>query len=63
MIREHNNKPYTRFNKAHDINGNPVIKVFYPDGTTEIIRGSNAYTFPHGCDKYYKSLSGLYKSR
>ena len=63
MIREHNNKPYTRFNKAHDINGNPVIKVFYTDGTTEIIRGTETYTFPHGCDKYYKSLSGLYKSR
>ena len=62
-MKEYNGKQYTKFYKTHDINGNPIIKVFYTNGKTEIIRGADAYTFPHSCDKYYKSLSGLYQSK
>ena len=36
-MKEYNGKQYTKFYKTHDINGNPIIKVFYTNGTTEII--------------------------
>lgn len=49
--------------KSHDVNGNPVMKVFYEDGTHEYVRGSKAYEISHKWDKYYKSLSGLYSSK
>lgn len=52
-------KEYYKKYKAHDINGNPVYKIFYCDGTTEIVR---TYELS-GYDKYYRSLSGLYKSK
>ena len=54
---------YFKFYSAVDINGNRVLKVFYTDGTTEIIKGSRAYEFPMVADKYYKSLSGLRQSK
>lgn len=62
-VAPHNGKPYIKFHKAMDKNGNGVLKVFYVDGTTEIIRGSNAYGFPMHADKFYRSMSGLYGSK
>lgn len=53
------NKEYYKKYKAHDINGNPVYKIFYCDGITEIVK---TYELS-GYDKYYRSLSGLYKSK
>lgn len=55
-----NGKEYTKFNAAMDRNGNKVCKVFYPDGTTEVIKDPR---MPLSSDKFYKSLSGLYKSK
>ena len=52
-------KEIVKKHKAHDINGNPVYKLFYMDGTTEIVK---TYELS-GFDKYYKSLSGLRSSK
>lgn len=62
-MREYNGKEVKKIHSANDINGNKVLKVFYADNTTEIIRGSRTYDFPIINDKHYKSLSGLYGSR
>lgn len=43
-----------------DKNGNKVAKIFYVDGTTEIVRSP---LLPWSSDKFYKSLSGLYASK
>ena len=60
---KYHGKEVVVIHKAHDINGNPVLKFFYEDNTSEIIRGSEAYKWSNGWDKYYKSLSGLYQSK
>ena len=65
-VREFVGEPAKRIigkNKAHDTNGNPVYKVFYMDGSNEIVRGGIAYAMHGNYDKYYKSLSGLYNSK
>lgn len=57
------------FNRANDINGNAVIKAFYKDGSTEMIRGSKVEDFYQRYDKSwtdrnkaYKTVDGLRKS-
>jgi hypothetical protein len=52
-------KEIVKKHNSHDINGNPVYKLFYMDGTTEIVK---TYELS-GFDKYYKSLSGLRNSK
>lgn len=60
---KYHDKEVVAIHKAHDINGNPVLKFFYEDNSSEIVRGSEAYKYSHCWDKYYKSLSGLYGSK
>ena len=55
-----NGKEYIAFHAAMDVNGNKVAKVFYTDGTTEIIRDAR---LPLTSDKFYHSLSSLYHSK
>lgn len=62
-MEKYNSKQIKKVYSALDRNGNKVLKVFYTDGTTEIIRGGDTYLFPIISDKYYKSLSGLYSSK
>lgn len=62
-MKEYNGKELKKVYSANDRNGNKVLKVFYVDGTSEIVRGGNVYQFPIINDKHYKSLSGLYGSR
>lgn len=62
-MKKYNGKQIKKVYSALDRNGNKVLKVFYTDGTTEIIRGGNTYLFPIISDKHYKSLSGLYSSK
>ena len=47
-MKEWNGKPVKKWNSAMDQNGNKVGKIFYEDGTTEIVRGGNAAQLPHG---------------
>ena len=54
-----NGKEAKGWNKSYDVNGNPVYKVFYIDGTSETVRGE--YLRSYG--KFYKSLSGLRSSK
>ena len=54
-----NGKEAKRWNKAYDVNGNPVYKVFYTDNTSETVRGIYLRSY----DKFYKSLSGLRTSK
>lgn len=63
-------KTLTKFNSTVDINGNSVVKAFYSDNTTEIIRGGAVQDFyiRHGVkwndrEKFYKSISGLRNSK
>ena len=57
-------KPCKKIYKAMDINGNAVYKVFWPDGTTTIEKGYNAQVnAPNNRDKFYKSLSSLYRAK
>ena len=60
---KYHDKEVVAIHKSHNINGNPVLKFFYEDGSSEIIRGCEAYKWSHCWDKYYKSLSGLYQSK
>lgn len=60
---KYRDKEVVEVHKTHDVNGNPVLKFFYEDNTSEIIRGSEAYVHSHHWDKYYKSMSGLYGSK
>ena len=53
-------KPVWKWYHALDKNGNKVAKIFYVDGTTEIVRSP---LLPWSSDKFYKSLSGLYASK
>lgn len=53
-------KAVYKWYSAMDINGNKVAKIFYVDGTTEIVRSP---LLPWSSDKFYKSLSGLYASK
>ena len=46
---------------ANDRNGAKVYKDFYSDGTYEYIRG-DVTRRPGQYDKWYKSLSSLYRS-
>ena len=62
-MKEYNGKQIKKVHSANDINGNKILKVFYIDNTSEIIRGSKVYNFPIINDKHYKSLSGLYGSK
>lgn len=62
-IAPHNGKAYVRLHGALDLNGNKILKIFYADGSTEILRGSWVYSFPNSVDKFYKSLSGLRNSK
>lgn len=55
-----NGKEYIAFHAAMDVNGNKVAKVFYSDGTTEIVKDAR---LPLTSDKFYKSLSGLRSSK
>lgn len=59
-----NGKEYIAFHAAMDKNGNKVAKVFYTDGTTEIIRDARLpLTSDLTSDKFYNSLSSLYRSK
>lgn len=62
-MREYNGKEIKKVHSALNRNGNKILKVFYADGTSEIIRGAHVYDFPIISDKFYKSLSGLYASK
>ena len=62
-MREYHGKQILKVYSTLDINGNKILKVFYTDNTTEIVRGGDVYLFPIISDKHYKSLSGLYKSK
>lgn len=62
-MKEWNGKPVKKWNCAMDRNGNKVAKIFYEDGTTEIVKGGQAALLPWASDKFYRSLSGLYGSR
>lgn len=53
-------KAVYKWYSAMDINGNKVAKIFYVDGTTEIVKSP---LLPLTSDKHYKSLSGLYNSK
>jgi hypothetical protein len=59
-MTEWNGKQVKKWYAAMDINGNKVGKIFYMDNTTEIVRDAR---LPIISDKFYKSMSGLYKSR
>lgn len=62
-MTEYHGKQILKVYSALDINGNKILKVFYTDKTTEIVRGGDVYLFPIISDKHYKSLSGLYQSK
>ena len=62
------NKTIVKWNKSLDINGNAIAKIFYSDGTTEMLgngktaelknkMGNSSYS------KFYKSRSGLRNSK
>lgn len=53
-------KAVYKWYSAMDKNGNKVAKLFYVDGTTEIVKSP---LLPLTSDKHYKSLSGLYNSK
>jgi hypothetical protein len=53
-------REFVKINSANDKNGNKVSKVFFPDGHTEIIKDAR---LPITSDKWYKSLSGMRKSK
>lgn len=63
MLAEYKGKAVYKWYTTNDINGNKIAKIFYVDGTTEIVRGSDTYLLPIISDKHYKSLSGLYASK
>lgn len=62
-MKTYNGKEVKKVYSTNDRNGNKILKVFYTDNTTEIIRGSKVYDFSVINDKHYKSLSGLYASK
>ena len=51
--------------KSHNMNGNPVLKVFDQWGNYCYIKGSDAYRYSNQYDQYVSSISSLYcfKSR
>lgn len=55
-----NGKPVKKWYSAMDKNGNKIGKIFYKDGSTEIVRDAR---LPWTSDKFYKSLGGLYSSK
>lgn len=59
-LKTWNGKPVWKWYSTLDKNGNKVAKIFYVDGTTEIVRSP---LLPLTSDKHYKSLSGLYNSK
>jgi hypothetical protein len=62
-MKEWNGKPVKKIYTATNKNGNRVGKVFYTDGTTEMVNGDKALYLPLWPDKVYKSVSGLYRSK
>jgi len=63
-------KKLIKFNRTNDINGNAIIKAFYSDNTTEIIRGGAVNDFYiknnvtwSSYNKSYKSIAGLRNSK
>jgi len=61
-------KTITKWNKALDINGNGVAKVFYNDNTTEIIKGGRFNELENSLGNssytnFFHSLSGLRNSK
>lgn len=57
------------FNRSNDINGNAVLKAFYKDGSTEMVRGGKVEDFYQRYnkswsdrEKFYKTIDGLRKS-
>ena len=59
-LKTQNGKPVWKWYSTLDKNGNKVAKIFYVEGTTEIVR---SLLLPWSSDKFYKSLSGLYASK
>lgn len=55
-----NGKYFYKIYTAMDANGNKIAKVFYMDGTSEIIKDAR---LPLHSDKTYKSIPGLRKSK
>ena len=51
-MKEWNGKLVKKWHSAMDRNGNKVGKIFYEDGTTEIVRGGNAAQLPWTSDKH-----------
>lgn len=45
-MTEYNGKQILKIYSALDINGNKILKLFYTDNTTQIIRGGDVYLFP-----------------
>jgi hypothetical protein len=61
-------KNMVKWHKSLDINGNGIAKVFYNDGTTEMVRGGkfNELENKNGnssYSKFYHSESGLRNSK
>ena len=54
-----NGKEAKGWNKAYDVNGNALYKVFYTDSTSEVVRGICLRSY----GKFYKSLNGLRASK
>lgn len=54
-------RSYVAYNAANDLNGNKVCKVLFPDGSIEYLRDSRMPISGHR--QWYRTLSGLYKSR
>lgn len=55
-----NGRWYYKIYGANDNNGNKVCKVFYIEGDTEYIKDPR---LPLSTDKFYKSMSGLRRSK
>lgn len=47
--------------KSHDLNGNPVLKVFDKWGNYAYVKGSDAYRYSYDYDKYVGSMGSLYR--
>ncbi len=69
IIDESRKENLKGFNRANDTNGNAVLKAFYKDGTSEIIRGGRVTEFyiKYGVkssdyNKSYKTIDGLRQS-
>jgi hypothetical protein len=52
-------REYIEIYTAMDINGNKTAKVFFTNGTVEIIKDAR---LPLTCDRFYRSVAGLRRS-